>query len=72
MSAKKKNKKRQHLGTSAQYWQGIFENGIYEDKEGMLSMDYGAIDMVLSVMIARKVVELEQKVAELESKLSAS
>ena len=68
----KKNKKRQHLGTSAQYWQGIFENGIYEDKEGMLSMDYGAIDMVLSVMIARKVVELEQKVAELESKLSAS
>ena len=35
-------------------------------------MDYGAIDMVLSVMIARKVVELEQKVAELESKLSAS
>ena len=68
----KKNKKRQHLGTSAQYWQGIFENGIYEDEDGMLSMDYGAIALATSVIVARKVVELEQKVAELESKLNAS
>ena len=68
----KANKKRQHLGTSAQYWQGIFEKGIYEDADGMLSMDYGSIALASAVMTARKVVELEKEIAELKTKLQQS
>lgn len=61
----KKNKKRQHLGTSAQYWQNIFGNGIYEDEEGMLSMDYGAIALAAAVMTARKVEDHEERIRKL-------
>ena len=68
----KANKKRQHLGTSAQYWQTVFANAIYEDGDGHLSMDYGATALAAAVMTARRVVELEKEIAELKSKLQQS
>ena len=62
----KANKKREHLGTSAQYWQKVFKNAIYEDEEGMLSMEYGATALASAVITARKVMNHEERIAALE------
>lgn len=62
----KANKKREHLGTSAQYWQKVFKNAIYEDEDGMLSMDYGATALASTIIVARKVMTHEERIAALE------
>lgn len=57
------------LGTSAQYWQNIFPYAVLGDQNNYLSMDYGGVALAAAVITARRVVELEKKIKELESKL---
>jgi hypothetical protein len=55
-----------HLGTSAQYIQGIFPNAVSVMKAGTLGMDYGAAALAAAKLTARKVVDHEERIKRLE------
>jgi len=59
---------QEHIGSIAQYWQKIVPELTPEDKDGHLSMDYATIALISAVSLARKVEELERRIAELEKK----
>ena len=52
-------------GTLAQYWQKVLPM-VVMDKGGELSMQYGVAALVSSIITARKVVDHERRIAELE------
>jgi hypothetical protein len=58
------------IGVSAQSLQAVAPNAVFADDEGMLSVAYGNVALVAAVKLAEKVVELEAKLAALESKLN--
>ena len=57
-----------HVGSIAQDWQRILPEVVLKanDKEGTLSMQYGVAALVSSIITARKVVDHERRIAELE------
>jgi hypothetical protein len=55
-----------YLGTSAQRWQDVFEHGVSVSPNGYLSMDYGSIALASAVITARKVLNHEQRIINLE------
>lgn len=57
-----------NLGSLAQYWQTVFPQAVHEDADGHLSMEYGTIALASAVTAARKVMDLERRVALLESR----
>lgn len=59
---------QEHLGSIAQYWQRIVPELTPEDNDGHLSMDYATIALMSAVSLARKVEELERRIAELEKR----
>lgn len=59
----------EHVGGIAQEWQKILPEAVHEAADGTLSMDYGAIGMISAVTLARKVVEQERRLEELESRI---
>ena len=59
---------QEHIGSIAQYWQRIVPELTPEDKDGHLSMDYATIALMSAVSLARKVEELERRIAELEKR----
>ena len=60
--------KDMHVGSIAQDWQRILPEVVMRDgnKEGTLSMQYGVAALVSSIITARKVVDHERRIAELE------
>ena len=52
-------------GSIAQYWQKVLPEVIRE-KEDRLSLSYGVAGLVSSIIVARKVVDHEKRIAELE------
>lgn len=56
----------QHVGTSAQYWQNVLPNSVVDMGEFGLSLDYNAITIASAVITARKVVDHERRIKELE------
>lgn len=62
----KKGKQGTYLGTSAQEVQKIFPNAVSQMKDGYLAMDYGAAALAAAVMTARKVVNHEERIRQLE------
>ena len=50
-------------GSSAQDWQKLLPEVISEDEEGILSLGYGNAALVAVVELAKRVLELEQKLA---------
>lgn len=54
------------LGSSAQYWQTVFPCAVRGDMNSFLSMDYGGIALSAAVITARKVVDHEQRIRQLE------
>jgi len=56
-----------HVGTSAQYWQNVLPNTVLDMGERGLTLDYNAISIVSAVITARKVVDHEKRIKELES-----
>ncbi len=61
--------KNEHVGGIAQEWQKILPEAVHEAADGTLSMDYGAIGMISAVTLARKVVEQERRLEELEARI---
>ena len=57
-----------HVGSIAQDWQRILPEVVMKanDEEGTLSMQYGVAALVSSIITARKVVDHERRIAELE------
>lgn len=59
----------EHVGGIAQEWQKILPEAVHEAADGTLSMDYGTIGMISAVTLARKVVEQERRLEELEARI---
>ena len=59
----------EHVGGIAQEWQKILPEAVHEAADGTLSMDYGAIGVISAVTLARKVVEQERRLEELEARI---
>lgn len=55
------------LGTSAQYWRGVFPCGVTVFPDEYLGMDYASIALASAVMVARKVQSHEERIAALEA-----
>ena len=53
------------VGTLAQYWQAVLPE-VVMDKGGELSMQYGVAALVSAIITARKVVDHERRISELE------
>ena len=54
------------VGSIAQYWQEILPQSVHRSKDDYLSFSYGVAALVSSISTARKVVEHEERIAELE------
>ena len=61
----KRAKEGLQVGTLAQYWQGVLPE-VVMDKGGELSMQYGVAAIVSAIITARKVVDHERRISELE------
>lgn len=62
---------REHMGTSAQYWQSVYGGFIsqgYDD--GILSMDYATTALAGVISVARKVVTHEDEIKSLKKRIS--
>ena len=59
-----------YIGTTAQYWQDIIPEAVSEDKDGKLGLNYQGLSIAAVISLAKEVVELKAKIAELESKLT--
>ena len=54
------------LGSSAQYWKEVFPNAVKAGQEGRYFLDYGGTALAAAVLTARKVVNHEERILELE------
>lgn len=63
----KDGKQGTYLGTSAQEVQKIFPAAVSTMKDGYLAMDYGATALAAAVLTARKVVNHEERIRQLET-----
>ena len=59
--------KREHVGTSAQYWLTKLPNVVDGRGAEALSMDYSATALAAAVMTARKVMDHEERIKALEA-----
>ena len=55
------------LGSSAQYWQNVFQHAVEIGPENYLYMDYSSVALASAVMVARKVVNHEERIRQLET-----
>ena len=55
------------VGVSAQSLQKVLEHAVLEDKNGELSVSYGSAALVACIQLAKRVVELEDKLNKLTS-----
>lgn len=62
---KERRKDGQQVGTLAQYWRTVLPE-VVSDKGGELSMQYGVTALVSAIVTARKVVDHERRITELE------
>ena len=62
---KERRKDGQQVGTLAQYWQTVLPE-VVSDKGGELSMQYGVAALVSAIVTARKVIDHERRITELE------
>ena len=57
---------RERLGTIAQYWKTVTPECVIADGEGYLSMQYDVIALLAAISVAKKVVNHEERITELE------
>ena len=55
-----------YLGSIAQYWQGILPDTVHEGIDGYLSMQYDVIALLSSISIAKRTIEHERRIEQLE------
>ncbi len=58
--------KYKHVGSIAQYWQKYLPEVVEEEYGGFYSMQYGVAALVATIITARKVVDHEKRIQELE------
>lgn len=56
------------VGSIAQYWQDVVPE-LVREVDGYLRMDYGSIALVSSIAAARRIVELEERINNLEQQI---
>jgi hypothetical protein len=56
------------LGTSAQYWRRKLPELVYGENE--LSLNYSVLGTIIGILNTRRILELEKKIKELESKIN--
>ena len=54
------------VGTSAQYWKTVIPEVVSEDKRGVLGLQYDVAALAGVITVAKRVVDHEQRIAELE------
>lgn len=59
-----------HVGGIAQEWQELLPEGVAENEDGHLMMDYSVIAYASAVSLARTVVNQQQKIDKLEKRLA--
>ena len=59
-------KKRERVGSVAQYWQKVMPEAVTADDEGTLSMNYGEISLVNVIALAREVKHLKEEINRLK------
>ena len=61
------------IGTSAQYWESVLPEVVSQAKDeiGTLSMQYGVAALISVISVAKKVMTHEEKIALLETRVSA-
>ena len=59
-----------HIGTSAQYWQGLMPELVSENKNGVLGMQYDVAAMAGVTTVAKVVVDHEDRISAIERKLN--
>lgn len=69
-SWKNKANKREHIGTSAQYWRAVEPLLTGEDEEGFLRFDYTTAAFAGAITAAREIIRLKERVAELEKTIN--
>lgn len=62
-----------HVGTSAQYWESVLPQVVTtaKDEIGTKAMQYGVTALISAITVARKVMTHEEKIALLETRVSA-
>ena len=60
------NDNREHLGSIAQYWQIICPECVNKNSKGYLGMQYDVIALLSAISIAKKTIEHERRISELE------
>lgn len=62
-----------HVGTSAQYWESVLPQVVTtaKDEIGTKAMQYGVAALISAITVARKVMTHEEKIALLETRVSA-
>lgn len=60
-----------HVGTIAQYWQNILPEVVGKDRKDKLTLDYPTLATTSVINLAKEVVQLKARIAELESKLNS-
>jgi len=58
--------KANHVGSLAQYWKAILPEAVTENYDGYLGMQYDVIALLSAISIAKKTVEHERRISELE------
>ena len=58
-------------GSIAQYWQQLLPQNVHPFEGGYLSMEYGNIALVSTIILARKVRELEKQIKDLRRRVAA-
>ena len=64
---KNRKNKTAMVGSIAQYWQNLIPEAVSTDDKGYLSMQYDVIALISAISIAKRTVEHERRIAELES-----
>ena len=62
-----------HVGTSAQYWESVLPQVVTtaKDEIGTKAMQYGVAALISAITVARRVMTHEEKIALLETRISA-
>ena len=63
--------KKVHIGSTAQYWMNVSREFVEEEFGGYYSLQYGVAALISAITIARKVMTHEEKIALLETRVSA-
>jgi hypothetical protein len=63
--------KKVHIGSTAQYWMNVAKEFVDEEFDGYYSLQYGVAALISTITVARKVMTHEEKIALLETRVSA-